>query len=333
MKIAVSVLTAVVMLLLGSTAADATLCKPKHVKKRHNVESARLAKEAYAKGSYSGARSYDAKVIGCNRHRDGKGKKIEKKISAGYTFPKNLKAKLVKGHIKYYNLAPMRYGYQIERKNGEWLVTVPVKFHFPKRRFRKRLDIPMGLAKTLGIEKTVCSTTKRKRGRIIRGFISAAKKGNNYNACRVNRKEKFKGIPVTTHLMRFWRDSIEAFWSRPGFRVKVKIENLGEIPAALLKKYNKRNIVWQIRMNHNNNRAMYKASIGRSHPLYAGLPRSTIVHEFGHVIGLDDEYPEPALGRKTPSWRICNYKYVMCGNGVARGVYPWIITRRYVVGK
>lgn len=325
MKLVAGVLAAVVMLFFSS-AADATLCKPRHVKRRHHDEAARLAGETYAQGVYAGSKDYDARVIGCNRHRDDNGKKIEQSVAARHSYDRFLEPRLVKGHIKYYNLAPMRYGYQIERKNGEWLVTVPVKFHFPGK-FKKRLDIPMELARPLGIERSICSTTRKKRGRIIRGYISSSKKGKKHEACRVNRNERFNGAPVTTHLMEFWRDSIEGFWSRPGFRVRIRIENLGEIPAGQLKKYNKKNIVWHVRLNHNNNRAMYKASVGRPHPLYAGLPSDTIVHEFGHVIGLDDEYPEPVavLGRATPTWRKCNLLggswYIMCNlsTGLAKG--------------
>ncbi|MFQ5737345.1 MAG: hypothetical protein ACE5GY_10880 [Thermodesulfobacteriota bacterium] len=338
MKLVAGVLTAVVGLFFGS-AADATLCKPRYVNQRHQDEAARLAGETYAQGVYAGSKDYDARVIGCNRHRDDKGREIEKKLTAGHRFPGNLSPKLVRGHIRYYNLVPMRYGYQVARKGGEWVVTVPVKFHFPKK-LKKRLDIPMELARRLGIDRSVCSTTRRKGGRIIRGHISASKKGKRYEACRVNRNERFNATPVTTHLMEFWRSSIEGFWSRPGFKVDVKIENLGEIKPALLKKYNERNIVWQVRMNHKNNRAMYKASVGRPHPLYAGLPGRTIVHEFGHAMGLDDEYPErvAVLGRATPTWRKCNSiggnQYIMCnlGTGLAKGVYPWIVTRRYMIG-
>lgn len=217
-------------------------------------------------------------------------------------------------------------------------MTVPVQFHFPDK-FPNRLDIPMELAVELGIAKTICATTTMKHGHVDRGHVDIDDHPLDKDACRVNRTEVFAGRPATRHLMEFWRRSIQNFWTRPGFEVRLQIIGVDPIFSATLQAYERKNIVWHVRMNHKkDSRATYKAIIGKPHPLYAGMSRDIVVHEFGHVLGLDDEYPE---SQNPPPFRDCaglgGANYEMCvvsfnpSQERAKGVYAWIVTRRYVV--
>ncbi len=337
MRFVLMTLTMVVIALIA-VPATATLCKTKHIKSRHKTEASQL-KKAFSTAKYQGSTAYNERIVGCNRHRDGRAKKIEKAITAKHKFKRNLKPRLIKGHIQYFNFAPMRYGYRLERKSGTWIVTVPIKFHFPKK-FKKRLDIPMQLAKQLGIDQTKCKKAMRQGGHVIRGHVDIKNNAFDIDACRLNRDERFGGKKVKNHLMEYWRTQIESFWSRPKFKLRIKIINRNEVSKSDLKAYKKRNVIWHVRMNHKKNtRAMYKASIGRPHPIYAGIDGGTVVHEFGHAIGLDDEYP----GKKNPpAFRKCRdlggSKYIMCSmpadapKTYAKAVYAWIVTRRYADG-
>ncbi len=260
-------------------------------------------------------------MIACNRHRDSLAKKVSKAIKAKHTFPGTLSTRLIKGHIKYLSFAPLRYGYGLKRSGGTWTVIAPIEFHWPAK-WPKRLDIPMALADKLGMGNTICKTTKKKAGHIDRGYVPEKMKVKDLKAAGWN------------------DDEIERFRTRGGFTVDIKVVNLGELKGATLQAYERGKAVWPIRLNHRpNGRATYKAIIGKPHPLYAGLDRDTFVHEFGHWLGLDDEYPE---GNKPPDWRKCRdlggEEYVMCSMPLdmpktdAKGVYAWIVTRRYAVG-
>ncbi|MBL6991113.1 MAG: hypothetical protein ISR65_15110 [Bacteriovoracaceae bacterium] len=329
----------VIVFALSSFSASANLCKRSNILKRHRDEASLLRNENFSIGHFAGDETYDAHVIACNRKRDDKKKAIEK-TAADHQFLSTLAPRFVKGHIKYLNFAKMKYGYKVQRSRGVWMVTVAAQFHFPKHKFPKKLDIPMTLARELGIGTTICARTTRRFGSISRGYVNLGNSSRLLNACRVKRKEKFNGIVITTHLMKYWKRNIEQYWSHDGIKVRFRIVNLNELSSNELKKYKRRKIIWHIRMNHNKtSRAMYRASIGKPHPLYAGLNHFIIRHEFGHIVGLDDEYPE---GNNPPSWRKCSENggadYIMCnswGNNKdhVKGTYPWIVTRRYYTGK
>lgn len=76
----------------------------------------------------------------------------------------------------------------------------------------------------------------------------------------------------------------------------------------------------------------YKSNPFFLHPIYSGIDPAGVVHEFGHVLGLDDEYPS------TECVPLGGADYIMCdafslGGDNQKGVYPWIVTRRYMGGK
>ncbi|MGD8358703.1 MAG: hypothetical protein PVG42_11655 [Lysobacterales bacterium] len=325
------------------TPAHATLCKPDRIAQRDRTEAKRVTDAPFGQGRHAGEHDYNARVIGCNRWRDDLGYDVDQTSPVKHEYDDTLSPRIIKGHIRYFNVANMRYGYALERQGGDWIVTVAARFHFPSKKFPKRLDIPMELAQQLGIAQQSCATTERKGLNIVGGLVVV----DDYpDACRLERDMVVHGTPITEHLMEYWRDAITRFWSQPGhgFEVHMLIDNLGELSDDELKAFKKRNAVWHIRLNHNkNSRAMYRASIGRPHPLYAGTDAAVIVHEFGHVLGLDDEYPG---SKHPPDYRDCmalggDY-YAMCDmppadweahTGYAKGVYAWIATRRYGVGK
>ncbi len=127
------------------------------------------------------------------------------------------------------------------------------------------------------------------------------------------------GARITQHLTNFWKSSIERYWSRGDrFRVLVLTNlNRPDIPRRLRRSFKK--FTWQVRMNHNkNSRAMYHATPYRPAPIYTGLNRDVIAHEFGHFLGLDDEYPEKSSSKAKPS-QVCRnlggISYIMCRSG------------------
>jgi Dickkopf N-terminal cysteine-rich region len=100
-------------------------------------------------------RSYNARVITCNRKRDTKGNEIEREITAGHVFPSSLEARNVKGHFSFLGLgifSQLRYAYQLSRENGTWIVTVPIEFHWPTARMTDRVDLPGELVDELGLD-------------------------------------------------------------------------------------------------------------------------------------------------------------------------------------
>jgi hypothetical protein len=100
-------------------------------------------------------RSYNARVITCNRKRDTKENEIENAISAGAVFESSLEPRNVKGHFSYQGLgifSQLRYAYQLSRENGTWIVTVPIEFHWPTSRMTDRVDLPGELVHDLGLD-------------------------------------------------------------------------------------------------------------------------------------------------------------------------------------
>jgi hypothetical protein len=151
-------------LLLVSSVAGANLCKEKHIEGRHRTEANVLKSETFAAGSYAGGTDYNARIIGCNRHRDSLGNDVENSIDANFAFAANLPARLIRGKINYMDAFPVRYGYELERKSSSWIVSVPLEFHFPSSNHKYKLDIPLVLANALGhsAKGTICHISQVK---------------------------------------------------------------------------------------------------------------------------------------------------------------------------
>ena len=126
-------------------------------------------------------RSYNARVITCNRKRDTKGNEIENAISAGHVFPNSLEPRNVKGHFSFLGLgifSELRYAYQLSRENGTWIVTVPIEFHWPTARLTDQVDLPGELVSELGLDQAgqICDPARviplpEDRRRVLRGHI------------------------------------------------------------------------------------------------------------------------------------------------------------------
>ncbi|MGM0578602.1 MAG: Dickkopf N-terminal cysteine-rich domain-containing protein [Myxococcota bacterium] len=330
--------------------ARANLCKPRNLTGRHTDEAARLSGEAFAQGAYLGDADYNARIIGCNRKRDNKGGKLERTIAADHVYPQDLPPKLVRGKLYYYGKFWVRYGYQLERESGEWVLTVPIDFDLPPLKQSDKLDIPIDLADSLGLTGTgdECDPGER----VLREGVTSATKSRDIEhghvpgsialkgaACRLDRDEAYGGTDLTTHFMEYWRSTIEAYWSRPGLRVEVVLLDVDTVDDDVARSFKKFRTTWKVKLNHNpGGRPTYRAVAFKPRGLYSGLPVEVIAHEFGHTIGLDDEYADAS---SPPSWRDCDAlggsDYCMCDDDddptYAKGVYAWVVTRRYAVAK
>ncbi|PIW42146.1 MAG: hypothetical protein COW19_09775 [Zetaproteobacteria bacterium CG12_big_fil_rev_8_21_14_0_65_55_1124] len=168
--------------------------------------------------------------------------------------------------------------------------------------------------------------------------------------------------PVAEWLMLYWRGYIEHYWSRPNgsFRMKVEIANLagraGEISEAQLDSYKHMGVVYPVELHHHEQRTnnMYRPvevlGIKVYKAIYAGEEYKNFLHEFGHSLGLGDDY---WTSKKPPTRRDCmvlsgyrdlstnpdswhtQKRYIMCYGGAeaqhVKSVYLWIVTQRYPV--
>jgi hypothetical protein len=336
------------LLCAAAPPARANLCDPSKVEQRHRTEAQQSRLETFSgEASYAGDAGYEARVIGCNRDRDNNRKKIEDGFQPDHPFAANLTERLVQGGYAYFNVFffTKGYGYALSRKDGTWMVTVPVEFHLPASD-SSTVDLPGELAITeLGID---CHTAKHQ---LVKRYSDPGM-SDTQQACRVGRAEMFKGLPATTWLMKFWQKHIQDFWSHDGFKVRIRVVNLGEIDEITLKGYTKGDVVWHVRMDNHETQttARFRGYPTNPRPIYVGTDWGTFVHEFGHELGLDDEYPNQQQS-DYPPWRDCDAlsgggaddtkRGIMCTGGhesspatyEAKGVYDWIVTRRYVIGE
>ncbi|HMI91050.1 MAG TPA: hypothetical protein VK509_06780, partial [Polyangiales bacterium] len=104
---------------------------------------------------FKGDRGYNARLITCNRKRDTKGNELNALGSSLLSFGAELPAKTIKGKYSYAGLgvlSQLRYAYDLRRKADDWIVTVPIEFHWPDVRMTDMIDLPFELVEQLGLE-------------------------------------------------------------------------------------------------------------------------------------------------------------------------------------
>jgi hypothetical protein len=271
-------------------------------------------------------------------------------------------------HLASVTATDLKYRYRLHRDKGEWIVTLPIELHFPDKPLKNRLDISYELAYQLGLMSVngqgnlKCDQSKRvlssekKQGKLLVdiGYLSGTYDGY---ACRLPRDFKLSdGSSLLDHYYTFWRQAIRSTWNREGFTINVKFVGHDTISDDLMTGFNKDEVTWNIYLTLDpDQRPRYVPGFARLKHIHTGAYGETIAHETGHYLGLDDEYREDNKGDKN-AWRDCadqgGENYVMCEAGdltqesdyytyaggisnpeAAKGIYAWIITRRYAAGK
>ena len=266
-------------------------------------------------------REYNARLIHCNRQRDANGEDIEAAIRADHVFAVNLEPRTVKGHYQYGPAFNLRYAYQIER-DGAWIVTVPIRFHWPDARMTDMVDIPMELAADLGLARSgeVCaigSTVLEGRSGnrdVVRGPIldaassdpSIGNKDRMYYpgsaACRVNRNRIVDNKSVLNHVRDYWTKEISGIWDRDNFSIRPVFidceeppgnsqDSCGRVSETEMSAWVKDETIWDVHFNLDpNHRPAFKRFVGKWNNMHTGVDGETVGHELGHYLGLDDEY-------------------------------------------
>ena len=267
-------------------------------------------------------REYNARLIHCNRQRDSNGADIEAAIRADHVFAANLEPRTVKGHYQYGPAFNLRYAYQIERRDGAWTITVPIRFHWPDTRMTDMVDIPMELAADIGLTQSgeVCaigSTVLEGRSGnrdVVRGPIldaassdpSIGNKDRMYYpgsaACRVNRNRIVDNKSVLNHLRDYWTKEISGIWDRDNFKIRPVFidceeppgnsqDACGRVSETEMSAWVKDETIWDVHFNLDpNHRPAFKRFVGKWNNMHTGVDGETVGHELGHYLGLDDEY-------------------------------------------
>ncbi len=355
---------------------------------------------------FEGDRSYDARLITCNRRRDTEGNELDDRSNELLEFAEDLDARTIKGHYGYGGLAPisnLRYAYDLRREGGQWLVTVPIQFHWPDVRMTDRIDIPADLATTLGLTargelcepgRTILVPNSPRE--IAWGYIyddidpaqvatfmsdqrdagipadqlyrsrwaawGTADQSTIENiietydvhasgeaSCRVPRSLQRDGMSVLNHLRVYWEAAIREIWNRDGFEIVPRFVNCDAVAGTAtvcdgvtneeLSAWEKDETIWHIHFNLTpGHRTSYKRWLFKWNNMHTGVLDDVIAHELGHQLGLDDEYGEsPSSALHCENVSPAGSQYLMCDedsrrNG-AKGVYAWLITRRYLIGR
>lgn len=313
------------------------------------------------------------------------GKTLDKRSTKDRRFAANLPPRFVVGQYQYRGKFPKWYGYMLHREAGKWVVTSALDFKFPKAE-KNMLHISPYLAARLSrtrggtiLDKDANTCQTNSTGKKDPGRLRAGK-SSFYRACRVKRDSKFflsvpgtylpstlgttQSRPVTEWTMLYWREVLQQIWSRNGFELRIEIANLSgrgnEIDDEDLRLFRKNDAVFTVELHHREKRLnnmfrpvkilgvkLYKA-------IYAGLDEDGVSHEFGHSLGLGDDYTDkddPPLKKDCEilsGYRDAEaepgrnqFEYVMCdasGSGGQeaqdiKSVYLWLITQRYSIGK
>lgn len=369
---------------------------------------------AQAVPDYVGDNGYNAWILACNRQRDNQGKELNDKINpaTGGKFADDLPPVSIKGQYSFYGnsvaaniFTSLEYRYRLQRSHGTWLVTLPIDLKIPGVVYGRdtraqpvivlsnRLDIAQPLAVKLGLMSRdgkgnlECDQGREKWKRtppgvtparvVDTGFIGPAPNTYDGVACRLPLNRTLAaGKPLLESYYDFWARTIEVAWSRPGFEVKVWMLGQFYVDAKMMKILEHEDQIWHIHMTLDpNQRPRYRSAVLWVPHFYTGAYPSTIAHESGHELGLDDEYRENDKGGKN-AWRDCvgqhselpGASYIMCDASAAsvtsvpgqprwweppftianaawwmapynitnpeaaKGIYAWIVTRRYAVG-
>jgi len=259
------------------------------------------------------------------------GKTLDKRTAAERKFADTLPPRFVTGEYQYFGNWDKRYGYLLERKAKKWIATAALDFQFPKAEGDK-VHLPVYLARRLSTQRGgaslatgVCATAST--GRNDNGMIQVRDSGNTLfsRACRVDKSTRLflvrsgtylpaslgtdESRPATEWIMHLWREALTRIWSRPdgSFQLRVWIANLagrsGEMEDSDLDLFRRNDALYPVELHHDETRMLdiYRPvtvlGVKIAKAIYEGEFPFVVAHEFGHSLGLDDEYAQDGTPR------------------------------------